>query len=578
MCNFSEIRMSLRWLVGGVWAALLLLAGPAEACSPVGGYIRPSNFELAQIADAIVIASPISEQQPKGPNASPWGGIVTFQVREALKGDLSGEIQVGGLLLGRTVPSPPNDIRFSHPEGHHGPCNRMTLARGGSYLLFLQRAGDHYATLGYPFSRVSEDYAGPDSPWSRTVRAYLEIQRADPPMAQLERLEALRTTLLAARTRGDAIRADDITDHLGSISPWKPTAFLLDAWDRETGGRPPRYPARQEDLDAEQSGAAAMTSVIMRELTGDQPPQPKPRRNPAQARILNALLNGEHPAAASVFEPFAREGAPADELAMALRFKIANGGFHPAYDLIEARAEAAVTTASEEGAAMLLWAIAEVVDENPDGDDPPRWRADPYTAERWPKLALRLTTAAVSRGFDAPYNKTLATLVGADYRATPELTLAISGDDNAITDWAEKELTRPQVLAGPRADGWADALTLPLRIHLRWHGVRGDEGEPALIAVACAGPAERQLLFREWGRVGGSSSILAILRLSLMPGLTDEDRAVLAEAMVAWDARYKAERNESWIAADKAAQKIARRETPTLKDLKPIKPPVCPAR
>lgn len=570
--------MRLRSVLGGIGALLLLLAQPAQACSPVPGYIRPSNFELAQIAHAIVVATPVSERRPKGRNAFPGTGVVTFQVREALKGELSGEVEVTGLQLGRTFPSSSADIRFSHPEGHAGPCNRMTMARGGTYLLFLQRAGAHYATLGFPFSRVSEDYAGPDSLWSQTVRAYLEIQRTAPPMAQLERLEALRDTLLAARTRADAVRADDITDHLGSISPWKPTAFLLDAWDRETHGRPPRYPARQGDIDAERSDAAAMTSAIMRELVGDERPPPRARRSPAQLRILKSLLEREHPDAAPLFEPFAREGAPADELAMALRFMAANGRFHQAYDLIEARAEAVVTAASEDDAGALLWAIAEAMDENHYGDGQPRWRADPYAAERWPKLALRLTTAAEARGLSGPYGETLKTLVGSDYRADPQLTLAVSGDDNAITEWAARELTRPQVLGAPRAEGWSDPLTLPLRIHLRWQGLSGDEDEPPLIAVACAGPAERRLLFREWGQVGGSSSILAILRLSLLPGLTDEDRAILADAMVAWDARYKAERNESWITASEAAQKIARRETPTLKDLKPIKPPVCPAR
>lgn len=567
--------MSQRWVLGALGALLFGLSESAQACSTTQDYIRPSNFELAQIADAVVVATAMSEQQPKESN--PWGGVVTFQVREALKGDVSGEIGVRGLVIDRTIPSAADDIRFSHPEGHHGPCNRMTMAKGGTYLLFLGRAGDRYAPLGYPFSRVNEDYAGPDSLWSQTVRAYLEIQRAEPPMAQLDRLEALRATLLAARGRAEALRADDITDHLGSISPWKPTAFLLDAWDREAQGRPPRYPVRQHDIDGERSDAARMTEAIMRELTGDQPPPPKPRYNAVQQRILTSLLEGDHPAAAPLFELFARKGAPADELAMALRFMAANGRLHEAFDLIEARAESTIASASKGEAAMLLWSIAEVVDENHyDDDTPPRWRANPYTAERWPKLALRLTTVADARGFDAPFNKTLLTLLSADYRATPDLTLAVSGDDNAITDWAEKELTRPKVLGAPRAEGWDDPLLLPLRIHLRWQGLSGDEDEPPLIAVACAGPAERRLLFREWGRFGGDSSILAILRLALMPGLADEDRAVLAEAMVAWDARYKLERKESWIAADKAAQKIVRREPITAKDVKPIKPPVCP--
>jgi hypothetical protein len=565
-----------RWWVCGVWAVLLLLARPAQACSPVEGYVRPSNFELAQIAEAIVIATPVAERAPKGPDEFPGRGAVVFRVSEALKGDASGDVEVAGLRLGRTRPSAADDIRYSHPEGHAGPCNRMTFAPGGVYLLFLARVDGRYVTLGYPFSRVSEDYAGPDSLWARTVRAYLEIQRADPPMAQFDRLEALRASLRAGKAPGDAVRATDIDEHLGSISPWKPTAFLLDAWDREAERRPPRYPPRKGDFDAEQSDAEAMTEAMMKNLVGDRPRPPKPRYTAAQQRILRALIEGEHPDAVAVFAPFMRAGAPADELAFALRFLTANGRQREAYDLVEARAEAAVAAAGPGQVEPLLWAVAEAMGEDTYGEDPQRWRSDARAAEWWPGLALKLTTAAQSRGADAPFSRTLKALVQADYRAKPELTLAVSGDDNAITDWAAKELTRPEVLAGPRAEGWADPLLLPLKIHVRWLGADPDN-EPPLVAVACAGSAERQMLFREWGRSDGDS-ILAMFRLSQTPGMTDADRAVLAEAMIAWDKRYKAERGESWITASKAAQKIARRETPTLKDIDPIRPPVCPGR
>jgi hypothetical protein len=86
--------------------------------------------------------------------------------------------------------SDPNDLTDPNPEAFQGPCIRRTFARNKSYVLFLSKdeRGGH-SLLGYPFTRVDEDYFGPDSLWVRTITSYLDIQARLSGMAQLDELE-----------------------------------------------------------------------------------------------------------------------------------------------------------------------------------------------------------------------------------------------------------------------------------------------------------------------------------------------------------------------------------------------------
>lgn len=56
----------------------LLFAPAAIACSPFHDYIRPSNFELVQLADVIVVAT--AQDLGRG------GEGVSFRVTRTLKG------------------------------------------------------------------------------------------------------------------------------------------------------------------------------------------------------------------------------------------------------------------------------------------------------------------------------------------------------------------------------------------------------------------------------------------------------------------------------------------------------------
>lgn len=567
--------MRHRWLIG-LAATLALGAGTAaKACSPAYGYVRPSNFELAQIADAIVVATPLSAL-PSGEDDHRSQRFVRLRVTESLKGDLAGEIEVGGLELGSTQRSDPEDIFFSHPEGHMGPCNRMTLAEGGSYLLFLGSQDGRLGVLRFPFSRINEDYAGPDSAWSRAVRTYLDIQREPDGMVELARLEALKAQLEAkpGRTRYDAMLAADIGGHLGSVSPWKPTGYLLAAYDDLKAGRPPRHAPRNPAYDQEQSEAAMVSEMLL----GKRREEPrKPVRDPRETAILEALIEPGHADAAAVFEPFLRDDAPAGDLKLGLRFLAENGQFRRAYDLIEARVPARLANAaSSDEARTLLWTTGNVL-EDPYGGEPPRWRTDPSVQARWPRLSVALARQAQERfGIEVGFADGPKAFLGGDYRADPELTLMISGNDNAITDWARAQLVAPGAAQAP-ADAAHDPLKLPLDITLRWIGVGAADEEVGMNRMFCAGPARRAMLIDTWALRSSWFGADLAKRMAASPQLDEAERARLASAVRAWRARLARSDERDLIERDKVMARLARGKRPTAQDLGSLRPLTCPS-
>ncbi len=569
---------SRRW-VRAIWAAALLVLGAPTAtlaCSPAPGYVRPSNFELVQIADTIVVAQAIGAKDEGKEDF--FGRKVVFRVVQTLKGEAVGDIEVAGLALGRTRPSDPRDILSPHPEAYMGACNRVTMAKGGTYVLFLEKRGKGYAPLGHPFSRVDEDYAGEASPWMRLIRTYLRLQTSEAPMAQVATLEAIRAEILAKTppTRDEQAEAIDIAFHLGAPSPWKPTAFLLAAYDDVKAGRPPRYKPRPSAFDAEQSEAAAFTGLILAASgASEDGTKAPPRRDPRLTALLEMMIEGDHPDARALFDTLAAPGAPVEDLALAIRFYAKNGRYREAYGLIEDRAAPLVATAPEADAQLLLQTFREVQQDNT-YDETHRWRDDPASAARWPRLALALSKTAQARFGEAPgFDDSLKSLLGADYRAQPDLALMLSGDYAEITDWARRELARPEILAVSDGGPPGDPLVLPLTITLRWMGVT-DTAADQLAPVFCRDAAHRRLIFDLWGRHGSWTSGPEMSRLGASPVLDDGDRKALAAAFTDWDRHHMAEVHSSALDDSPALRKLAQGLRLGAKDIKPLKPVTCP--
>src|SRR5688572_30804346 len=95
-------------------AASLAVAAPAAACSVVSDYVRPSNFELVQIADAIVVATAVEQTGTKDEPG------VLFRIDSSIKGAgpasfISG---AGAAAIGQVGPSSSADLSRAHPEAY----------------------------------------------------------------------------------------------------------------------------------------------------------------------------------------------------------------------------------------------------------------------------------------------------------------------------------------------------------------------------------------------------------------------------------------------------------------------------
>ncbi|HEX8364349.1 MAG TPA: hypothetical protein VF702_06630 [Allosphingosinicella sp.] len=353
------------------WRLLALLIGagaalgsvPARACSLAEDYLAPSNYELVQIADAIVIASagPRYRNSGGGPNVGD-GGVV-FRVLGNVKGAPPARVRLDDATLGSVRRSDLTNLSDVHPDASRGMCNRYTFARGERYLLFLARGDDgSWGQLDFPFSRVNEDYAGEHSVWMRTVRRYLDLQRSLPPM---EQIAALRRMADSGRDRdGSLLRGTeraDIRAHLGWISPWKPTAYLLDLNARIERGEPLPTPART-------AGPAGERLLILR-----------------------SLAQGDHPEAMPLFERLSAAPETNGRLrGIVLRYLTRNGRYAHAYAWIETHLLDELPLLPRDDAMALLADVAEVQRGESWEAGEERWRSDPRAAATWPALARRI--------------------------------------------------------------------------------------------------------------------------------------------------------------------------------------------
>ncbi|HYD89250.1 MAG TPA: hypothetical protein VEA80_17360 [Vitreimonas sp.] len=380
-----------RTLFGFAAAAAALCSHAAQACSVTADYVAPSNFELVQIADAIVVATPqrrsVSWNDDDGPS-------VRFRVQQALKGETPRDLTLPGTTIGQVELGDANRLIGAHPDAHAGMCIRQTFRRGQPVLLFLARdAQGQWRQLGFPFARVNEDYFGPDALWPRTVRQYLAIQSEYEPMQELAALERLLEGELAnPQTEEERERARDILSHLMSRSEWKPTQYLIESYEGLERGETPRYAFRSRAADQEQSAAQALASLVFADRA-----VPAISTNDQMWFVLNALISGDHPEAAPLFERILANEPNPWQLGMAIRFIAKHGDYPTAYGLIETQALDALSTASDEDARHLIRAIqrTQLGEQWIPGAEP--WRAHPEIAARWPALAQRLWDFQVTR-------------------------------------------------------------------------------------------------------------------------------------------------------------------------------------
>ncbi len=509
----------------------LLFAPAAIACSPISGYVRPSNFELVQLADVIVVAT---AQEPTEGRDSEG---VSFRVTRTLKGDVPTNFEIPELILGKARPSDPSQIAEPNEEAYMGPCTRMTLAKGRSYVMFLEHDEEgNLQQLGFPFTRVNEDYAGPRALWTQTIQTYVDLQQRFDAMEQLNQLESLMKAKAAERANESKLVAADILDHLRSRSPYKPTEYLVNAYETLERGEQLKYPIRPPSHDREKSLAQALTDA----LSGTAPPTELDRE--AEMRfVLNSLVEGEHPDALPLFERLlARRDLSPSALGLALKF-VAKSDVQRAFELVRTRALAALPLLSPTQAEQLLADIGMAM-HGPYGEEGnERWRLEPSVREQWPEIALSLylyQQRLFIKGYR--FSTEIDSLPLSNYRARPELTLARAEKlDQDVEAWAIKELLDEAKRAEFEAKhedadddedgGDVDPAWIPLQAVVLGYG---DERDAALKEVFCQSKGRRLLLFSalaQWADEGLDDGLIESMAAS--PGLDEEERDALRKAI-----------------------------------------------
>jgi hypothetical protein len=372
-------------------AALVAALTPAasRACSLSEDHIPASNFELVQMADAIVIASAVRDTRDREGERQ-----VVFRTRSAVKGTVPRQITLSETRLGRTRPSDNQDLSTVNPDAGNGLCNRTTFSWGQRYLLFLERGDDGgWSEVGMPYARINEDYTGEDNAWMRTVRRYLAMQRSLAPMEQIAAMTRMAQTGrdAAGRPLMPSERAD-IAAHLGSISPWKPTAWLLDVYASAERGEaiPFMAPPAAPPVPAAPSpgSAAAALNDVLAAMDGPYRPQSPGRADPVRHRVLLSLVEGRHPDALPLFERLWSSAEAARPIrGLILRYFAQNGHYPRAYRWIETDLLGTLESLPPGEAMELLRDVQSVQMGDAWEEGRERWRSDPQAAATWPALS-----------------------------------------------------------------------------------------------------------------------------------------------------------------------------------------------
>jgi hypothetical protein len=501
---------------------------PASACSFASEYVPPSDFELVQLADAVVIAT------VRGGRGNDTSSFVRFAIAERVKGILPAEVEAYGILA--PPPGGPQLLVMSSPEGHQGPCDLRIFREGHRYLLFLERSGEgNLLRVAHAYSRADEDYSARRDPWVAMVRRYVSLQAKASPMEQIAILERMLKT--GRDSSGAPLGADEATgvsEHLASLSPYKPTPYLLSAYAALDGGgtRPEGGPA------APSAPATAARQLVARERGYGADGVGRARR-----QILVALVNGDHPDARPLFEQLA--GAAAQDPStwgLIVRYFAKNGAYGRALAWIETRLMATLPLLEPRAAKRL---IADVAKAQGGDEGSERWRSDPHAAAVWPELALALYWYQVQRfGADDSvlFPEAIRALPHADPRARPPVTLALAHDYEAgIAEWAVAELRDAakrrawEALPQKERQGMEDPALLPLQVLLA--GWTADDAK-VVGELYCQSEGRRLLLI---DTLGDSAGILygGLLTDMAASDLSAEARDRLAHATLKYAARER---------------------------------------
>jgi hypothetical protein len=226
-------------------AAVVFLAAPlpALACSVASGYRIPTNMELTESADMILLAT-VTGGTTMDEATDPDTMRIDIRPVAVLKGDPAAAPTTLPIALATdrfALLSNPYDLENAHPLSQIGGCIRYMVPKGSRLLFFLDRHDGLWGPAGGPFSRWAEDVLTDDAPWLAATRLYLDVAA----LPEADRKPALIARRDALRAKGDdplaALLADDIDRQLAG-----PNAPLRE-----------ELPQPSEDITAEEVEAMA---------------------------------------------------------------------------------------------------------------------------------------------------------------------------------------------------------------------------------------------------------------------------------------------------------------------------------
>lgn len=517
------------------------------ACSVSRDYVRPSNFELAQLSQLIAVVTPIRQKRVEDDRLE-----TTYQVDRVYKGNVSGTLKLTGWSrLGKTEKSDPDDIVSAHPEAYAGPCNRTTFSKRNQYLFFLSKDNEGNVRLAGPaFSRESEDYYGEESLWAKTVRYYLEVQKKYEPMQQLmvlsEKYNSLISKDMSSHERALAL---DIADHLRSRSPYKPTQYLLDSYYALENGDELPFAVRSPEADKEGSQADLLTALV-------SGPQQDKRFDIGQQKafILWSLVNGDHPTAMPLFFNLAnQQNQRGNILGAVLSFYSKHDNYRAAVGIANRNAFRVLNTSPKREVDEFLRGVYGMNRVYTDYKKK-KWQGDEYAKKWWPEFALAIDANRRFRfgqeGYGAEDEAALIEIQ--NYRERPEVTLNLANgyENEEVIEWAKSEIS--SFITANDEDIDDDILDLPVQVLLLNYRSYESDSQKLIDSFFCENEGVRYKIISQLGLVQNYSSEDLLFRIARHDGLSGHEPSYVIQTMAMFVAESRKEflRNLGWGFSD----------------------------
>ncbi len=497
------------------------------ACSMTRDYVRPSNFELVQFTDIIIVGKIISG------TVNGRMGSTKIEVERVIKGHPLPKYITLDLAISKVPPSTRDQIYSSHP--YNSACNRYEVEKGHSYVFFMNEYKEKLGLYNNPaFSRITEDYYGEGSLWMKAINYYLDVQNSHSPMVQIdvlkEKFYAIQKEKNAAEH--DQLLAVDIATHLMSRSEYKPTQYLIDSYmaldmGKELGFRvssPKTY-----------HGNPHMESML--EMLFGQKALPISERKKEMEFILWSLANGKHPAAKDfMLKLIAKPKAEAVHLGAAVRYLSNHGQYREAVELVKMHGINIASHGTAHEVREFFHAALRIHDNKADYKKP-KWLQVEEVRAWWPRFALTIEQIMTSRKMWSDWRVIseleLGELRPKNYREYPDLAyLLVDEYDDEVVDWAKQEIK--QLLAdevGTHKEDYALPIGIILRDYNNYN--KKDYVED----LFCRSKDTRYLLLKNIGYHVDTYTDDLVRQFALFKGYDEEEKNTLIKSLIRFEAK-----------------------------------------